>query len=130
MFKSMNDAIRDITIAIVSIILGVSCISCQKDETSPLCGTSWECQEDGSLLVFNNNHAGLYYCKSSTDDVYDEIFSSFDFIYELSGKELTIQVSFTRRLLVMDGILEGDIFTINGTQIQRHYIKIPHKLPE
>ena len=130
MFQFMKAAIRYIAIAIFSIILGISCISCQKDETSPLCGTSWECQEDGSLLVFNDNHSGLYYCKSSIDEVYDEIFSSFDFIYELSGKELTIQVSFTRRMFVMDGIIDGDLFTTNGTQIQRHYVKIPHKLPE
>ena len=112
------------------IILVISCISCQKDETSPLCGTSWECQEDGSLLVFNDNHSGLYYWKSSADDDYDEIFSSYDFKYELSVKELTIQVSFPRRSFVMTGIVDGDLFTTNGSQIQMHYVKIPHKLPE
>ena len=126
----MKNSIRCISTAVFCIILVISCISCQKDETSPLCGTSWECQEDGSLLVFNDNHSGLYYWKSSTDDDYDEIFSSYDFKYELSVKELTVQVSFPRRSFVMTGIVDGDLFTTNGSQIQMHYEKIPHKLPE
>lgn len=126
----MKDTIRRIIIAMSCIALGISCVCCQKDETSPLVGTAWECREDGSILVFNDNQSGLYYCKSATDDVYDEIFSSFDFNYDLSGNNLTIHVSFTRRMFVMDGIVDGDLFTTNGTLIQRHYVKIPHKLPE
>ena len=49
-----------------------SCTNCQKEPASLLAGTSWECKEDGSIMVFNDNHSGLYYCKSAIDDVYDE----------------------------------------------------------
>lgn len=122
--------VKRLLIAILGAIICLSLFGCQKEENSPLVGTSWECREDGSILVFNDNQSGLYYCKSATDDVYDEIFSSFDFNYDLSGNNLTIHVSFTRRMFVMDGIVDGDLFTTNGTLIQRHYVKIPHKLPE
>lgn len=113
-----------------SLFASIACAGCQKEETSQLAGTSWECIEDGTILIFNDNKSGLYYCKSAIDDVYDTIFSSFDFIYEISGKEITIEISFTKRTFVMDGIVEdNDTITTNGTINKRHYIRIKHKVP-
>jgi len=122
--------IRQVKVFVTALIILTGCTSCHKEEQeTPLVGTSWECSENGTLLVFNDNKSGLYYCKSSTDDVYDSIFSSFNFTYTISGNNITIQVSLTKRTFVMDGIIDGELLTTNGTIDQRHYFKIPHKMP-
>lgn len=122
--------IQRIKILTIFLLACIGCTSCKKCEPlSPLAGTAWECSENGMLLVFNDNKSGLYYCKSATDDVYDSIFSSFDFTYTISGNNITIQVYLTKRTFVMDGTIDGELLTTNGTLDQRHYFKIQHKVP-
>lgn len=122
--------IRQVKIFVTVLLILTGCTSCHKEEQKvSLVGTSWECSENGTLLVFNDNKSGLYYCKSAIDSVYDSIFSSFDFTYTISGNNITIHVSFTRRIFVMDGIVNGELLTTNGTLDQRHYYKIQHKVP-
>ena len=102
-FSSAIDILKQFLIILTCMALCFSCISCQKEEASPLAGTAWECLEKGDILVFNDNHSGLYYCKSAHDDVYDEVFSSFDFMYSISGQEISIRVYFTKRVFILDG---------------------------
>lgn len=118
--------IRRILSALIAVLLLLSCVCCNKEGTSPLDGSSWECYEDGDLLVFRGNHSGIYYCKSAIDDVYDKIFSSFDFSYELSGNDISIWVRFSRRVYQIDGTIDGDMMTTTGG----HFVRIKHKLPE
>lgn len=79
--------------------------------------------------MFKDNVSGIYLSKGAINDVFDPIFSSFDFHYEVNGDEIIIQVFFTGRTFVMDGVIEGNVITTNGTLNQRHYIKIEHKVP-
>jgi len=120
--------LRRICILLAGLALTLSCMSCQKENTSPLVGTSWECV-DGlpEIFMFNGNHSGIFYCKSATDDVWDEVFSSFDFIYEVSGEKLTVKIYFSRREDIGDLTIVDDE-TITWGQI--HYKKIQHKVPE
>lgn len=116
-------------IVISCLLLCLSCISCHKDEASPYAGTSWECREDGSLLVFTDNTTGIYYCKSSIDDVVDELYSSFDHVYAVSGNEITIHIQFTKRVFVIDGTVQEDVITTKGSNNIMHFVKIQHKTP-
>ena len=107
-----------------------SCTNCQKEPASLLAGTSWECKEDGSIMVFNDNHSGLYYCKSAIDDVYDEFFSSFDFVYEISGTDLKVQIAYSNRTAVVDFIVEDNGLTTKGDYHILHFVRIEHKSPK
>lgn len=114
------------TLSVLSgLILCLLCVCCHREDVSPLAGTSWECREDGSILLFSDSHSGLYYCKSATDGVYDEIFSSFDFTYETSGNDISLRIQFSRRVYVIDGTIEeNEMTTTHG-----HYVKIEHRRP-
>lgn len=84
---------------ILPILLAINILlfsSCQKEDISPLTGTAWECLEDPEIIVFSDNHSGIYYVKSATDGVYDEVYSSFDFTYEVSGKNINVHVFFSK----------------------------------
>lgn len=81
-----------LNIFIACALLCVSCICCQKEDVSALAGTSWECIEEPEILVFNDNHSGIFYVKGATDGVYDKIYSSYDFIYETSGNSIKIHI--------------------------------------
>lgn len=120
----MKDTIRRIIIAMSCIALGISCVCCQKDETSPLVGTAWECLEEPDIIVFSDNHAGIYYCKSATDGVYDEVYSSFDFSYEVSGKDINVHVFFSRFDTSYSFVMEDDESLTCGVF---HWKKIQHK---
>lgn len=106
------------------IALGISCVCCQKDETSPLAGTAWECLEEPWIIVFSGNHSGIYYAKSATDGVYDEVYSSFDFSYEVSGKDINVHVFFSRFDTTYDFVMEDDESLTCGVF---HWKKIQHK---
>lgn len=114
---------------IAGIILSISCVSCHKEETNQLVGTSWECREDGSILLFNNNHSGVYYCKSATDDVYDEFFSSFDFAYEFTSNDISLHIYYTKRTSNIDLKKEGNLLTTKGDYHKLSFIQIQHKKP-
>lgn len=120
----MKDTIRRIIIAMSCIALGISCVCCQKDETSPLAGTAWECLEEPWIIVFSGNHSGIYYAKSATDGVYDEVYSSFDFSYEVSGKDINVHVFFSRFDTTYDFVMEDDESLTCGVF---HWKKIQHK---
>lgn len=118
--------IRQMTILIVCclVLLG-GFVCCQKGELdSFLVGTSWECVEEPEILIFNDNSSGIYYVKSATDDVYDEVFSSFDFTYEVSGKNIKIQIFFSHFDSLYDFVIENDNLLTCG---RFNYKKIQHK---
>lgn len=98
--------------------------SCQKEDVSPLAGTAWECLEEPWIIVFSGNHSGIYYCKSATDGVYDEVYSSFDFSYEVSGKDINVHVFFSRFDTTYDFVMEDDESLTCGVF---HWKKIQHK---
>lgn len=81
-------------------------------------------------MVFNDNHSGLYYCKSAIDDVYDEFFSSFDFVYEISGTDLKVQIAWSNRTAVVDFIVEDNGLTTKGDYHILHFVRIEHKFPK
>lgn len=117
--------IRKVKILIASILLVASCASCHKEEiNNPLVGTSWECTEEPEILVFNDNCTGIMYGKGAIDGVYDEIYSSFDFIYEISGKNITIQIFFSHFDSAYDFVIVDDNLLTCG---RFHYKKIQHK---
>ena len=103
--------------------IGYTC--CHKEEpVSPLVGTAWECVEEPEILVFNDNGSGICYVKSATDGIYDELYSSFDFTYDVSGKNIKIHFFFSKFDSVYDFVMQDDETLINGVF---HYKKIPHK---
>lgn len=99
---------------------------CQKEEVSPLNGTSWEEIEHPGILVFYDNHSGVYYTKSATDDVYDDIYSSFDFTYAMSGNNVTLHIFFSRYDTFYDLVL-GDDETLSSDG-KVCFKKIHHKV--
>lgn len=102
----------------------MGCTCCNKGESlSPLVGTAWECVEEPEILVFTDNHSGICYVKSATDGVYDEIYSSFDFTYEVSGKNINIHIFFSKFDSRYDFVMQDDDTLINGVF---HYKKIPY----
>jgi len=122
--------LQRIAILLSSALLCFSCVSCQKEETSIMAGTAWECEETGFLLFFNDNQSGIYYSKASIDDVREKTFSSFDFDYEMSGNEITIHIYFSRRLYILDLIrVDDDNLKISEGEMY-HYKRIHHILPE
>lgn len=117
--------IRRITIIVSSLLVLLGCISCQKEEhNSILVGTSWECVEEPEILVFNDCHSGLDYLKSAIDGVYDEYYSSFDFTYEISGKNIKIRIFYSHFDSMYDFVMEDDNLLTCG---RFHYKKIQHK---
>lgn len=98
--------------------------SCQKEDVSPLVGTAWECLEDPIIIVFSGNRSGIFYAKSATDGVYDEVYSSFDFSYEVSGKDINVHVFFSRFDTTYDFVMEDDESLTCGVF---HWKKIQHK---
>lgn len=116
--------VKRLLIAILGAIICLSLFGCQKEENSPLVGTSWECLEEPEIIVFSDNHAGIYYCKSATDGVYDEVYSSFDFSYEVSGKDINVHVFFSRFDTTYDFVMEDDESLTCGVF---HWKKIQHK---
>lgn len=108
-----------------SLLFLIGCTSCHKEEQiSPLAGTSWECVEAPEILVLNDNNSGLFYCKSATDDVFDSIYSSFDFVYTITGKNITLRIYFSKYDNVYDFVMEDDDTLTCG---KFHYKKIQHK---
>ena len=111
----------------LSIFLTISILlfsSCQKEDISPLAGTAWECMEDPEIIVFSDNHSGIYYVKSATDGVYDEVYSSFDFTYEVSGKDINVHVLFSKFDTTYTFVMEDDESLTCGVF---HWKKIQHK---
>ena len=108
-----------------SVMLCLLCPCCQKEDISPLKGTAWECVEEPEIIVFTDNHSGIWYLKSAIDGVFDEIYSSFDFTYEVSGKNITLLAFFSRRTTYYDFVLEDDETLVCGIF---HYKKIHHKV--
>lgn len=107
------------------LLVFIGCASCQKEEqTSFLAGTSWECVEEPEILVFNDNHSGIAYVKSATDGVYDEIYSSFDFTYVISGKNVSVHIFFSHFDSSYDFVMGDDDTLTCGVF---HYKKIQHK---
>ncbi len=104
----------------------IFCACCQKENVSPLKGTSWEEIESPGILVFYDNHSGIYYTKSATDGVYDAIYSSFDFTYEISGNNVTLHIFFSRYDTYYDLVLEDDETLSWGGKAQ--FKKIHHKV--
>lgn len=112
---------------ILPILLAINILlfsSCQKENISPLTGTAWECLEDPEIIVFSDNHSGIYYVKSATDGVYDEVYSSFDFTYEVSGKDINVHVFFSRFDTTYPFVMEDDESLTCGVF---HWKKIQHK---
>lgn len=110
---------------VAGLILCLACLGCTKEEQSPLVGTVWECAEEGDIIAFKDNQTGLYYCKSATNGVYDDFFSSFDFVYSISGDSITVKVQFTKRVFVLEGTINDDVMTCGIW----HFFKIKHKVP-
>lgn len=116
---------RRMKIILTSFLVILGCIGCQKAEhSSILVGTSWECVEEPEILVFNDYHSGLDYLKSATDGIYDENYSSFDFTYEISGKNVKIHVFYSNFDSMYDFVMEDDNLLTCG---RFHYKKIQHK---
>ena len=117
--------IRRVNLLITSLLVFIGCASCHKEDIySPLAGTSWECVEEPEIFVFNDNGSGIYYVKSATDGVYDEIYSSLDFTYKVSGKDIKIHIFFSRFDSIYDFVMVDDDTLTCGVF---HYKKIQHK---
>lgn len=119
--------LRRICILLAGLALTLSCMSCQKENASPLVGTSWECVEEPIILVFKDTNNGLFYCKSATNDVYDDIFSSFDFTYKVTEDKLIVIVALSRRIFEMEGTFNNNDMKIGTIW---NFKKIQHKVPE
>ena len=114
-----------ITFLTICFLVFMGCTGCTKDKSiSPLVGTAWECVEEPEILIFNDNDSGVYYVKSATDGVYDEIYSSFDFTYNVSEKNVYIHIFFSNYDSKYDFVMQDDNTLINGVF---HYKKILHK---
>lgn len=111
-------------IAILGVVICLSLFGCRKEENSPLAGTSWECVEEPEIFVFTDNHSGICYVKSATDGVYDEIYSSLDFTYDISGKNIKIRIYYSRFDSMYDFKMVDDNTLTCGVF---HYKKIQHK---
>ena len=74
--------------------------------------------------MFNDNSSGILYCKGATDGVYDDIYSSYDFTYEVSGKDVTIRVFFSNFDSLYNYVIEDDETLTCG---RFRYKKIRHK---
>lgn len=118
----MRQRIRILMICLLSCI---GCTCCSKEELpSPLVGTAWEWVEEPAIIVFNDNSSGTFYAKSATDGVYDEIYSSFDFTYEVSGKNINVHIFYSRFDSMYDFVMVDDETLICGVF---HFKKIQHK---
>lgn len=114
-----------INLLMICLLIFIGCTCCTKDEPlSPLVGTAWECVEEPEILMFNDNGSGRCYVKSATDGVYDDIYSSFDFTYDVSGKNINIHIFFSHFDSKYDFVIQDEDTLINGVF---HYKKIPHK---
>ena len=116
---------RRMKVLMICLLVFAGCTCCNKKEPpSQLAGSAWECVEEPEILIFHDNDSGTYYVKSATDGVYDEIYSSFDFTYDISGKNINIHIFFSRFDSQYDFVMQDDDTLINGVF---HYKKIPHK---
>ena len=116
---------RKSSILIASLFVLIGCASCHKEEIdSSLVGTSWEWVEEPGILVFSKSDSGIYYVKSATDGIYDDIYSSFDFTYEISGKNVTLHIFFSRFDSTYPFIIEDEETLTCGVH---HFKKIQHK---
>lgn len=114
-----------INLLMICLLIFIGCTCCTKDEPlSPLVGTAWECVEEPEILMFNDKGSGTFYAKSATDGVYDEIYSSFDFTYEVSGKNINVHIFYSRFDSMYDFVMVDDETLICGVF---HYKKIQHK---
>lgn len=116
---------KRLTFILSSVMLCLLFPCCQKEDISPLKGTAWECVEEPEIIVFTDNHSGIWYLKSAIDGVFDEIYSSFDFTYEVSGKKVTLLAFFSQRTTYYDFVLEDDETLVCGVF---HYMRIHHKV--
>lgn len=115
--------IRRIKILMAICLILIGCAGCRKEDPDFfLVGTAWECVEEPEILVFNDNHTGIYYVKSAIDGVYDEIYSSFDFTYEISGKCITVQIFFSHFDSLYDFVIVDDETLTCGDFILRKSI--------
>ena len=122
--KTIHIMLRNCSLLILGAALCCICLGCcQKEEASPLIGTSWESPEDGSMLFFDDGHSGRFYCKSTSDGVSEQIFQAFDFVYELTGDSLVVQVTFSNRVYEFDGTIRGNVIIV-GTANKLSYVKI------
>ena len=107
------------------LLVCIGCNCCNKKElVSPLVGTAWECVEEPEILVFKESGSGICYVKSATDGIYDEFYSSFDFTYDVFGKNINIHIFFSRFDSMYNFVMQDDDTLINGVF---HYKRIPHK---
>ena len=114
-----------VSVILAGLLLFMVCACGRKEEPySPLTGTSWECVEEPELLIFNDYRSGVYYGKGAVDGVYDAIFSSFDFTYEISEKNIKIHIFFSNFDSLYDFVMEDEETLTCG---RFHYKKIPHK---
>ena len=118
--------LKKLIVLISSALLIFFCACCQKEDVSPLKGTSWEEIDSPGILVFGDNLSGIYYTKSATDEVYDAIYSSFDFTYEMSGNNVTLHIFFSRYDTYYDLVLDDDETLSWGGKAQ--FKKIHHKV--
>lgn len=118
--------LKKLIVLISSALLIIFCACCQKEDVSPLKGTSWEEIDSPGILVFYDNRSGIYYTKSATDEVYDAIYSSFDFTYEMSGNNVTLHIFFSRYDTYYDLVLDDDETLSWGGKAQ--FKKIHHKV--
>ena len=119
--------LQRISLSMASFAICLFCICCHKNNAPTLAGTSWECLEDGNLLVFNDRDSGFYYCKSATDDILDDVYSIFDFEYRLSeDNSIIINIALSRRNYSLSGTIDDNTMTLGAF----HFVHIPHKVPE
>ena len=113
------------SVIIAGLLLFVAgACSHKEDPYSPLTGTCWECLEEPEFLVFNDYRSGVYYGKGAVDGVYDAIYSSFDFTYEISGNNIAVRIFFSNFDSSYDFVIEDDETLTCG---RFHYKKIQHK---